>query len=194
MRSTILKWLFAVAGACVALGTIGCSSQKNRDPESVVWTPLQADNVLSNLSTAIWTPVTEIKRGDIIFLSVMVKNHSGHEVTIPKDVFGRLGLQAKVDGVWQPASAFDYRCDSHTHNWTMTPGDVLMRPIPVFTGIGCERLKSFDNIHPLPMPIESVLAGVYGEEARRIVVRLGAMASTNLSALGCSEVRFTVTK
>jgi len=153
-----------------------------------------ADNVLSNLSTALWASDVKIQRSSIATLTVLVKNHTGRPLLIPKDLFGCFGLQAKLDGVEQPPFAFDYWCGEHPHEWVMKSGDILSRQIPVFTGNASERLRDLDTLHPLPMPVETVLVGVYAEQARDIRVRLRLMASTNqLAATGGSEIRFTVT-
>ena len=190
-----MKTFLMCVAAAVGLWGAGCARPAAPSaPNTFRWTPIEATNVYGQLSTALWAPETTIRRGSVLTLVAMVKSHAGGDIVIPKDVLGSLALEVEIDGVLQqPLNTFEYRCGLHEHNWTMKPGDVLSRQIPLFTGSADKRMWDFEDVHRPPIPEDTVMVGVYAGQASDVVVRLGLMDSTNRLAAGTSEIRIRVT-
>ena len=184
----------------LAAAVAGCTgdrepAQSRPSSGELKWVPVRFEGVYGSLSTAIWAPSDRIRRGSIFNAVLMVRNDSEKDLQVPQDILGRFALEVELDGeVQRPLNTFEYRGVTDGPDWTLRPGDVLMRPLPIFTGDADKRFRTLEGLDSLPMDEDVILVGVHAGNAADVKVRLGLMTSTNSLAAGTSQARFHVSR
>jgi len=173
--SAIFRVRGLVCGTLCMLAVAGCGTGRRCSDAGepiVSWDTLASPAQFAGLSVGLSAPAGRVRRGSLFAISVLVRNDGDAPLQIPQDIMGRLGIVAEMDGAVEAPVRFDYCCPTHNHIWTLMPGDTVQRLIPLFTGDAEERLKRFENIHGIPLPVAAELVGIRAGGATNVRLRL----------------------